>query len=277
MKKSFLALLAGIALTAGGQNPADSIAQTRCLEQVALADSAVSIGDWATAESALQAAMAAQPANPANLLLLSNLGMIQFYQGKDSAALETLNTAAAIAPRTVPVLANRMTVLDAMGLTDLAADDANTILRIDSANIKAHLYLFDNSIRRTDFAAAKERLDTLLSIAPDNSMTIIAEATYFTSTGQYTLAISPLSRMIEQNPRAEYYAARAHCRLMTQDLNDASADIAEGLRLDPALGELYLYRALLNKMRYRSDDARTDALRAIRLGVDPARALPLTK
>ncbi len=62
---------------------------------------------------------------------------------------------------------------------------------------------------------------------------------------------------------------------MTGNLNEASSDISEGMRLDPADGELYLYRALLNRMRYRPDDARADARRAVELGVAASRAQAL--
>ncbi|WP_301343492.1 tetratricopeptide repeat protein, partial [uncultured Duncaniella sp.] len=70
----------------------------------------------------------------------------------------------------------------------------------------------------------------------------------------------------------EYFGARAYCYLMTDDLQAAAEDIAQALELDPNDGELYLYRAALNKMHYRPEDAKKDAERAIQLGVDPARA-----
>ncbi len=70
----------------------------------------------------------------------------------------------------------------------------------------------------------------------------------------------------------EYYGARAYCYLMTGNLQDAADDIAAALELAPDDGELYLYRAALNKMHFRPDDARKDARKAIELGVDPARA-----
>lgn len=73
----------------------------------------------------------------------------------------------------------------------------------------------------------------------------------------------------------EYYGARAYCNLMTNHLQEASDDIAAALELTPDDGELYLYRAALNKMRFRPADATADAKKAIELGIDPRRALPL--
>lgn len=62
---------------------------------------------------------------------------------------------------------------------------------------------------------------------------------------------------------------------MSGSLAEAADDIARGLQIDPAYGELYLYRALLNRLRYRPADARADAQRAISLGIPRRRAEPL--
>ncbi len=63
--------------------------------------------------------------------------------------------------------------------------------------------------------------------------------------------------------------------MMSGSLSEAADDIARGLEIDPAYGELYLYRALLNRLRYRSEDARADARRAVSLGIPMRRAEPL--
>lgn len=60
--------------------------------------------------------------------------------------------------------------------------------------------------------------------------------------------------------------------MLCGNLQDASDDINAALSMTPDDGELYLYRAALNKMRYRPDDAKADALKAIELGVDKKRA-----
>ncbi len=65
------------------------------------------------------------------------------------------------------------------------------------------------------------------------------------------------------------------CYLYTDDPAAAADDIAHGIELDPTDGELYLYRAVLNKMRYRPDDAKADAEKAVKFGVNPALAKAL--
>jgi Tfp pilus assembly protein PilF len=59
--------------------------------------------------------------------------------------------------------------------------------------------------------------------------------------------------------------------LQINDIALAAEDIANGLSLDPTDPELYIYRAMLNKMRYRPDDAKADAETAIKFGADPER------
>ncbi len=266
-----------VAITCFAATASNTDDDTPYVKLMSRADSAIAKGDWSIAENALRQAIKTEPANPANLLLLSNLGMMQFYQGQDSLALETLTRACDIAPRSVQVLANRATVLEATGKTDEAVRDCNSILEIDSTYVRARAMRLFSYLRNKEWQAAQNDLDILLKQAPDNIMTNIADGTLYSSTGRYAEAITPFSKVIEMNPQAEYYAARAFCRIMTDNINDASQDIAEGLRINPLEGELYLYRAMLNKMRYRAADAKADAERAIQLGVPLKRAQPYLK
>lgn len=266
---TFLPSIAAIAQTKDEETP--------YVKMMGVADSAIAKGDWVSAEKYLRDAMHMEPANPANLLLLSNLGMVQFYQGKDSIAVETLTDACNIAPRAVPILANRANVLEALGRYDEALADCNSILEIDSTNVRARAMRINFLVRSGNYQEAQTDLDSLIRIAPENPLTNIIAGNIYTATGRYAEAITPLSKAIDANPQAEYFAARALCRIMTGNLNDASTDIAEGLRINPMEGELYLYRAMLNKMRYRNDDARADAKRAMQLGISQQRALPFTK
>lgn len=242
-----------------------------------VADSAIALGDWGRAEEFLRKAMRLEPSNPANLLLISNLGMVQFYQGQDSLALNTLTDACNIAPRAVPVLANRASVYEATGRYEDALKDCNTILEIDSTNVRARAMRINHNMRIGKTSEAEADLDTLLLYSPDSHLGNILAGNLYASTGRYAEAISPLSKVIDNDPQAEYYAVRAMCRIMTGNLNDASSDIAEGLRINPMEGELYLYRAMLNKMRFRNDDARNDAKRAVQLGVAQQRASAFIK
>lgn len=248
---------------------------SRYMQLVGEADQASAAAQWRRADSLLVAAMRSEPANPLNIMLMSNLGMIRFYQGNDSLALLTLDAANRMEPRAAIVLSNRAKVRVATGDTDGAIADWNSVLEIDSTNVATRYLRSIALLRRGDSNGAEKDAYWLRDNAPKDPRTDLAMGTLLSSTARYQEAIPYLNHSIETEPAAELYAARALCNLMTGNLNEASSDISEGMRLDPADGELYLYRALLNSMRYRPEDARTDASRAVELGVAPSRAQAL--
>ena len=74
MKKILLAALAAVL-------PALLLAASDYLKYIDLADEAVRKQDWNRAEELLREAMRSEPSNPQNVMLLSNVGMFQFYRG----------------------------------------------------------------------------------------------------------------------------------------------------------------------------------------------------
>jgi len=238
-------------------------------------DRAVSAEQWDKADSLIVATLDSHPDNATNVLLLSNLGMIRHYAGKDSLALATLNHAHQAAPSSVTILANRAKVLTSMGRIAEAVDDYDNIERMDSTY--SDTYLFRGLIRLYcgQFEDALPDLQRREQLSPHDEDTLIAMASFYTITENFENATSYYSRLIAANPQAEYYAGRAMCALQLERLIDASEDIADGIDLDPGCAELYLCRAILNKKRYCYDDAQTDAATAIRLGINPARVKAL--
>ena len=111
---------------------------TQYMQLVQWADEAVAQSNWDRAIACLQEAMRTEPANPQNVMLLSNMGMIQHYAGEDSLALHTLTEARAMAPASVVILKNRATVLTGMGRTDDAMQDYGKIIEMDSTYADAY-------------------------------------------------------------------------------------------------------------------------------------------
>ena len=85
------------------------------MKALAEADKAMSENRWADAEGLILEALRLEPANPSNALLVSNLGMVRFYQGKDAEALETLDEAHDMAPASVTILTDRARVKTGLG------------------------------------------------------------------------------------------------------------------------------------------------------------------
>lgn len=229
------------------------------------ADNAIERGDWEAAENALLRALDKRRGDPTNVLLLSNLGIVQYNLGRDSLALQALDRAHAIAPRSVTVLQNRAQVLMAMNRDEEAMADLCRVIELDSTLIEP-LYMRSLLLLRMNrFDDARKDCERLSVVAPDSVDTHVAWGSLMSAREEWLEAARHYTEVIDKMPSASFYAARAVCWLMLDRLQDASNDIAEGLLLDPDNPELYFYRAHLNKMRYRREEALEDLRRSLRL------------
>lgn len=262
--KSFFALILSSILfiaTAKGQ---ELTLDDKYIKLVEKGDSAVAAESYATALEFYSEAMRLEPSNPSNILLLSNTGMLQFYMGEDSLAIRTLSMAHDIAPSSVTVLMNRARVYNANSQYARALEDYDKVTQLDSTladpwRQKAMLQLQGGDVR-----GAETSIEKATAIEPDSTATLLVNAILYSSTSRPAEAIPYFTRLIKKDAEAEYYAARAMCRLMTDDLNGASEDISDGLRLNDNDPELYVARALLNKRRFREKDSRQDAATAMK-------------
>lgn len=243
----------------------------RYLQLMEQADKAIAESKWDEAEQALKEALKSEPFNPTNVLLHSNLGMVQHYNGLDSLALDNLSTAHRLAPNSITVLLNRAEVLTSMQKIPEAIEDYRAAMLLDTTLVEPLFYHAMLTFNSDSIETAKRDIELLKTRFPDNEYTTLAQGTFYAYTGQFKLAIPLLNKIIAGKPTAGDYSTRAMCYLMTEQLPEASEDIARGLELDSTDGELYFYRAILNKLRYRPDDARADALKAIQFGVNPIR------
>lgn len=251
---------------------ADENVESFYIKMVDEADKACAEGKWDEAEKALLDALHSEPGNPSNVLLISNLGIIRYNMGLDSLAIATLNDAHNMAPSSVTILSNRARVLAANGLNDEAYHDYSTIISLDSLELSARLPHCLYALRRHDFKTALADFEFMERNFLGKIETEIAGAVVLSGTGDFAKAIPYYSRVLLERKDPEYYSGRAYCYLLTGSLQEASDDINTALEMTPFDGELYLYRAALNKMRYRPADADADARRAVELGVDKVRA-----
>lgn len=235
------------------------------------ADKAIKDGKWADAETELRKALRLDPANPSNILLLSNLGMVQFYDGRTEDAISTLSDAHRIAPASVTILLNRARVFTSSGMDDAALRDYSEVITLDSTLAEPRFYRAMIELNRGNLAPARADIDTLAMRHADDRFTHIGLATLLMREGRYADAIPHFNKVLKDNPDAAYLGSRALCYLLTDDPGAAADDLARAIELDPTDGELYLYRAMLNKVRYRPDDARADGEKAIKFGVAPER------
>ena len=225
--------------------------ENRYFELVGSADSAINENRFQDAENLLLEAMRVQPSNPSNVLLMSNLAMVRFYMGQDSLALATINDAHQLAPASVTILSNRARIYSSMVIAP----------RLSHGIIALYNGMID---------VAERDFKMLQRVAPDSEEASIGMAMFHTSLNQFKEAIPYYSKLIEKAPVIEYYTGRINCYLELQYLSDASADIADAMKLYPDDMELYLLRGWLNRLYFRNDDAEEDFKRAMQLGATPA-------
>lgn len=236
------------------------------LNLVERADSAIEADNYSEAIDFLQQAMRLRPGNPQNVMLLSNTGMLHYYLGNDSLALNTLNIAHQMAPVSVTVLMNRARVNNGLGRFSDAINDYALINELDSTITEAWVQRGILQLRGGDVRGAENSLAEAAKLDADDESVLTSMALLYSRTNRPKESLTYLNKLIKKHPSAELYAERALCRIRLDDLGGASEDIADGLHLDDTLSELYVARALLNRKRYREKDARADAMEAQRKG-----------
>ena len=244
-----------------------SAADSIYLNLVEMADFAIAAEDWVTAEESLLSAMRGQPANPANVLLLSNLSIVRYQQGKDSLALATINDALIMAPRSITALNHRARMLKNMGRINDAYRDYQTILGIDSSLVEPRYMHGIIALSNHDYATAHRDFTKLSTIAPDDAYTIDGMAMYYYYTSEFNKAIPFFSKLLSNNPSIENYSSLIMCHLFLEQLAEASSTISDAMKLYPLEGRFYLHRAYLNHLYYRHNDSDSDIKRAIELGI----------
>ena len=241
--------------------------KTDYMKYVQWGDDAVAKSKWGEAITDYEEAMRTEPSNPQNVMLLSNVGMLHHYAGKDSLALHTLSEARAMAPASVVILKNRAQVLADMNRVDDAMRDYDLLLSMDSTYTDAWFGRAALNLRMARYDNAEADALKLLALQPDNLQGKYVLSLIYSNTGRPAEAIPMFTALIDDKPQAPLYADRALCRLQLDELPEAADDIARGLELNPDEAELYYCRAILNLRRFREEDARKDADKAIELGM----------
>ncbi len=271
MKGIFLAVFILSALFAHASESSDSLEARPYYLLIGQAEEALADDRRDEAAARLVEAMAVEPENPGNVLLLSNLGVIYWRDGRDSLALEVFDRAIEKAPAMVTVLLNRGRLHLSMGHNVEAYDDFSRVVELDSANCPARYYRGTMSLYGGRLDLAEADFNVLKTLKPKAIDTAAALSALYSLSGRDRDAIPYFDRLLQDDPSPEYYAGLAGCLLAIEEYTRAAEVIEGGLKRYGPDPELYYYRAWLNRDRYRLDDARADAARAIELGANKAR------
>lgn len=268
MKRLFLPLAIACALPAVALEPADTITAKPYYLLIGQAEEAIAEDRLDQAAARLIEAMSVEPENPGNVLLLSNLGVVYWRDGRDSLALETFDRVLDEAPSMVTVRLNRGRLHLDMGHSREAYDDFSEVVEQDSLNAGARYYRGTMNLYGGHLADAEADFEVLRQLHPKALDTAVALSTLYSLSGRNREAVPYYEILIEEDPAPEYYAGLAGCLLALENYTRASEVISDGLKRYSHDPELYYYRAWLNRERYRLDEARDDAQRAIDLGAN---------
>lgn len=253
-----LTLLISLSLSASAQSP----------QYLALVDSAataIDCHDWEKAADNLRAAMRLEPGLPGNILLMSNLGLVEFYDGRADRSVATLSDAIAMAPNAVVLRNNRARVLAALGRDREAMADYSHALSVDSTSADALAGRVMLLLAADSLELATRDIERLEHLRPDDRTTLLARASLLQATGNYIDAIKYFTRLIEQSPDDELLLARATCYILTENLSDATVDLNEAIKLNPENPDLYERRSTIHIICYRNAEAQADLKRAAEL------------
>ncbi|MBD5177930.1 MAG: tetratricopeptide repeat protein [Bacteroidales bacterium] len=235
------------------------------------ADEAIAEGKYEEAAERLWDAIMMRPQAPQNLFLRTNLGLIYSYIDKDSLALSTLEQVIEIAPTMKTPRANRARVLLKLGRDADALEEYQHILELDSTHVEARYYRGMMALYNGVLDVAEQDFGVLKETAPESLMTARALSSLYSMTGRDREAIPYFKKLLEQEKAPEYYSGLAGCYIANEDYNEASELLAEAIQAFPEDPELYYYRAQLNRKRYRIEEARQDAAKAVQLGLNPSK------
>lgn len=228
-------------------------------------------GNYHDAALRLVEAMSIEPDNPLNVALLSNLGMIYYYDNQDTLALQVLDEAVKRSPNLISAHENRARVLTGLGRDEEAYKEYGEILDIDSLHLSSRFMHGMMALYGGNLSVAEKDIDFLQKAAPNSMKTWLALGTLYSLTRRETEAISYFKKLIDKEPAVEYYGRLIACYLAMEEFDSASETIGTAMGKFPDDAELFYYRAILNKKRYLNDEANRDAKRAIELGADPDR------
>lgn len=241
------------------------------------ADEAISDGRYDDAAARIIEAISICPECPDNIMLLSNLGMVYSYAGRDSLALETIDSALVQAPRMKSLLSHRARILLKMGRDRSAYEAFGRLIEVDSLNTDARYYHGMMALYSGKLAEAETDFGILRDSLPLDLSTARALSSLYIMTGRESQAVPYYRQLIKDEPVPEYYAALASCLLTDGKLTEASEIIGEGMTKYPDDAQLYYCRAWLNRDLFRTNDAKADGRRAQELGIPKAKVDALLK
>lgn len=223
---------------------------------------------FAQAERLLIEALKLEPQNVHNVLLFSNLGLVQREMGSYDKAIESYSYALNLSPFAIPILLDRASLYMMMGKSDHAYLDYCQVLDKDKKNEEALLMRAYIYVTRRDYLAARIDYSTLLTTNPLHYNGRLGLVTLLQKEGKFKEAIDGINLMINSNLNdAPLYVVRADIEKEMGHADLALIDLDEAIKLDKDLVDAYLLRGTVYLNQNKKVLAKSDFEKALKLGI----------
>ena len=226
----------------------------------------MSVDSLEAAEAAMKQAVAVSPAAATNVLLLKHLAQIAERRGDNVLALDYYNLAIGQDDKGVDLLLGRAALQMKMGNENAALADYATVLTLSPDNSDALLMRAVIYRKRHQWKDARADYERLLSADATNLAALTGLALVNDADRRPVEAMENINLAIAMHPRsAAPYAIRAGMKMQRKLWDDAEADYAEAIKIEPDNPAYYLARAQFYHERHNSRAARADIQRAAQL------------
>ena len=223
--------------------------------------------DWLCAEDYIVKALKSEPANLQNSLLLSNLGTIQRYMGKNEDAIKSYTNALMITPRSVTILKNRASLYASIDSLDRAISDYSQVVALDINEEDAIYRRGLVYLQKHDTLSARCDFETLLKINPESRNASIGFAALMKYRNYYDEAVNIYSKIIKLNERDfDAYFGRAEAYFYLGKMAKAREDIKKAIDIDDKDPLAYVLRAKIGWSQFERESAINDFDKAVELG-----------
>lgn len=244
-------------------------AQSLYMEKADSADIYINTDRWNDAERVLKEALRLEPANFNNALLLSNLGRVQTHQRRYDEAMESYNLGLLISPSNTTLLYNRALLHTENGNDKEAINDLSKALSVDTLIVNTRLLRGLLYLKNSNLKDAEKDFRAVLDINPDNLDALDGLGNILGATGDYKQGIEIFTKIINIEPSEETYFKRALYYAMSGNIDNASEDIRNGLKINSLYGNLYLLRAYIHQLNYQTSEKEADIKTGLQFNGNP--------
>lgn len=233
------------------------------------ADRCIASEKWELAEGYLVKALREEPANKSNYILWANIGMLRANRGDDDGAISAYDIGLNIAPRSTTLLTNRAPSYLAKGKNKEAIEDLTLALDVDSTLVKARKLRGIALLSSKKLPEAIADFDVYESLAGKDAVVCQLRGDIAMLQNDSTGALGYYKESYELAPDPEAAVRLLYSAKAFGILDEYEDFLREAIKKFPRAGNLYLFRAMLNKARYQTEAMDSDLKLADSYGADP--------